>query len=107
MYDFYRWEYDYGHELNPDAPINLIHLLDCIGIIMKLIGHVKSDEVWNQTFNAVSSFHPTRSAYYTQKAIEFHLALPEFNHSKPSVGKTISSEKLKIVLDYDFKVLGL
>lgn len=23
MIDFYRWEYDYGHELNPDAPIKV------------------------------------------------------------------------------------
>jgi copper chaperone NosL len=23
MADFYRWEYDYGHELNPDAPIKV------------------------------------------------------------------------------------
>ena len=23
MVDFYRWEYDYGHELNPDAPIQV------------------------------------------------------------------------------------
>jgi copper chaperone NosL len=23
MSDFYRWEYDYGHELNPDAPIKV------------------------------------------------------------------------------------
>lgn len=23
MYDFYMWEYDYGHQLNPDAPIKV------------------------------------------------------------------------------------
>lgn len=92
---------------NPDAPINLIHQLDCIDIIMKLIGNPEPDEVWNQTFNGVSPFHPTREDYYTQKAVEFHLAPPEFNHSKPSMGKTILSEKLKIVLNYDFEVLGL
>lgn len=23
MYDFYMWEYDYGHNLNPDAPIKV------------------------------------------------------------------------------------
>lgn len=23
MYDFYIWEYDYGHQLNPDAPIKV------------------------------------------------------------------------------------
>ncbi len=92
---------------NPEAPINLIDQVDCIDLIIKLIDHTEPDEVWNETFNAVSTFHPTREEYYTQKAIEFHLALPEFNHSKPSMGKTISSEKLIRVLDYDFKVPNL
>lgn len=23
LYDFWRWEYDYGHNLNPDAPISI------------------------------------------------------------------------------------
>ena len=23
MIDFYKWEYDYGHNLNPDAPIKV------------------------------------------------------------------------------------
>ncbi|MGK9369102.1 hypothetical protein ACSSWA_09370 [Melioribacter sp. Ez-97] len=23
LYDFYKWEYDYGHNLNPDAPIKV------------------------------------------------------------------------------------
>ena len=87
---------------NPDAAINLIHQKDCIGIILKII----ETNSWNETFNAVTPFHPTRKIYYTQKAIELHLVLPKFNKEKPSVGKVISSEKLMETLDYTFQNLA-
>jgi hypothetical protein len=57
---------------------------------------------WGETFNAVAPFHPSRKAYYTQKAKEYNLELPIFVTSKPSVGKTISSDKLEKVLNYQF-----
>lgn len=88
---------------NPNAPINLIHQEDCIGIILKIVCHTELDEVWNETFNAVAPFHPTRKTYYTQKAIEHNLPLPEFDESKPSVGKTLSSNKVELILNYQFK----
>jgi nucleoside-diphosphate-sugar epimerase len=83
---------------NPDAPINLIHQEDCVGIILKII-ELNS---WNETFNAVAPFHPTRSAYYTQKAIDLNLVLPKFNPENVSIEKTILSEKIKTVLNYTF-----
>jgi len=88
---------------NPDAPINLIHQEDCIGIIEKIIREAQNESFsWNETFNAVAPFHPTRKKYYTQKAIEFNLPLPHFNESKPSIGKLIQSEKVERVLGYSF-----
>jgi nucleoside-diphosphate-sugar epimerase len=84
---------------NADAPINLIHQEDCIGIIEK----VMEKECWNEVFNAVAPHHPTRKKYYTQKAIDLNLPLPEFDENKTSVGKIISSEKLATVLNYKFK----
>ena len=83
---------------NPDAPINLIHQEDCIGIILKIIDR----NCWGETFNAVAPFHPNREEYYSQKAKENNLELPIFDHSKPSVGKTILSDKLEYVLKYQF-----
>jgi nucleoside-diphosphate-sugar epimerase len=93
---------------NPEAPINLIHQTDCIGIIETIIKkglrQAQSDkELKTETFNAVAPFHPTRKDYYTQKAIALNLALPEFDESKLSVGKIISSEKVESVLEYKFK----
>jgi nucleoside-diphosphate-sugar epimerase len=83
---------------NPNAPINLIHQEDCIGIISKII----ESNCWGETFNAVAPFHPSREDYYTQKAKEYNLELPIFTASKPSIGKTILSDKLKKVLNYQF-----
>ena len=88
---------------NPEAPINIIHLDDCIGIIEKIIQQGQNDNFnWNETFNAVAPFHPTRKEYYTQKAIELNLALPHFNENKPSIGKLISCEKVEHILGYSF-----
>jgi nucleoside-diphosphate-sugar epimerase len=84
---------------NPNKPINFIHQQDCIGIILKII----ETQTWNETFNAVAPFHPTRAAYYTQKAIEFNLVPPEFVYSASKSGKIISSEKLCQMLEYHFK----
>jgi nucleoside-diphosphate-sugar epimerase len=91
------------HLENPEAPINLIHQVDCIGIIQTIICHTELAEVSNETLNAVAPFHPTRKEYYTQKAIELKLPSPEFEESKPSIGKTITSEKVETVLNYTFQ----
>jgi nucleoside-diphosphate-sugar epimerase len=88
---------------NPNAPINLIHQEDCIGIIL---GILELDS-WNETFNAVTPFHPSRKEYYTQKAIDLNLDLPEFNAEKSTFGKTILSSKIETVLRYSFVKLKL
>ena len=87
------------HVENPEAPINLIHQIDCIGIIERIM----QLESWGETFNAVAPFHPTRKDYYTQKAAEMNLPLPEFNETKESIGKTILSDKVQTVLEYQFQ----
>ena len=83
---------------NPNAPINLIHQDDCIGIILKIIAF----DYWNETINAAAPFHPSRKDYYTQKAVDFKLALPEFNSENLTFGKTILSSKVENVLGYTF-----
>lgn len=83
---------------NPDAPVNLIHIEDCIGIIQKII----STDTWNTTMNAVAPSHPSRKAFYTQKALDENLIPPSFNHEIPSIGKTILSDYLIEKLNYSF-----
>lgn len=87
---------------NPEAPINLIHQSDCIEIIEKVI----EKDIWNVVFNAVAPFHPSRKEYYTNKAKELNLPLPQFNENQTSIGKRVDSDKLIQVLKYDFKNLG-
>lgn len=83
---------------NPDAPINLIHQSDCIYIIEEIIEQSK----WNEVFNAVAPFHPTRKEYYRQKAIEMNLSLPQFSSKESGLKKVISSEKIETFLNFQF-----
>jgi nucleoside-diphosphate-sugar epimerase len=89
---------------NPAAPINLIHQEDCIGIIEAIICHTENAcAELVEVFNAVAPFHPTRQEYYTNKAKELELVLPEFEENNNQFGKLISSKKLEETLHYTFK----
>lgn len=85
---------------NPDAPVNLIHQNDCIGIIEEIINQSK----WKEVFNAVAPFHPTREEYYTQKAKQRNLVEPQFSSEKSNIKKVISSKKIEDSLGYQFKL---
>jgi nucleoside-diphosphate-sugar epimerase len=89
---------------NPEAPVNMIHSEDCIGIIEKVLNFARDDNwEWNQTFNAVAPQHPTRKAYYHKKAENLNLPLPTFAENSESKGKIISSEKVETILGYSFQ----
>ena len=88
---------------NPNAPINLIHQKDCIGIIEKILEQAQDNKhFWNEIYNAVAPFHPSRKAYYTQKAMDLNLSIPEFVEDIESVGKIIMSDKVEKRLGYKF-----
>jgi hypothetical protein len=53
--------------------------------------------------NAVAPLHPSKREYYTQKAIELQLPLPEFEEKNKVTGKIISSEKIETYLNYKFQ----
>lgn len=84
---------------NPDAAVNLIHQNDCIGIIERIIER----DIWNETFNAVAPFHPKRKDYYTKKAMDLGLPLPQFAEVATSFGKIIDSSHLEKTLEYTFQ----
>ena len=84
---------------NPEAPINLIHKNDCIGMIEKII----EIDIWNEIFNGVYPNHPSRKEYYTQKATQMKLDAPKFEANQTSFGKLVSSEKSQKILGYVFK----
>lgn len=83
---------------DPKASVNLIHRDDCIGIVKEII----SKEAWGNVFNAVYPEHPSKEAYYSQKAKELQLEKPEFDRSEASKGKKIASVNLEFKLNYKF-----
>lgn len=85
---------------NGSAPVNLIHQEDCIGIIVTVL----EQNVWGEIFNAVAPFHPSRAAYYIQKANQLGLLPPQFSKENSSTGKVIASEKTEKKLKYSFKL---
>lgn len=91
---------------NPDAPINLIHQLDCIGIIETIIDkRLRQDQSdkWNETYNASGINSVTKRVYYTDKAQELGFQNPVFEEGI-SIGKQILSAKTEHELNYTFKV---
>lgn len=83
---------------NPDAPVNLLHLDDAVGMIVAWL----ADETIAGTFNIVAPEHPTRKNYYTAKAIEYQLAAPSFVASGGEHAKVIDGQ-LPEKLGYIFK----
>lgn len=85
---------------NPDGPVNLIHRKDCIGIINEIL----KQQIWNEVLNASTSPHPTRKTYYSRICHELEIPLPEFQIGTSSIGKTINTNKLVRLLNYNFQV---
>jgi len=88
---------------NPEGYINLIHRDDCIEIIEQII----LKNLWNETLNACADNHPKRREFYlkeTQKAGQSSII---FDENSKNEYKIITSEKLKNLLDYEFKYADL
>jgi nucleoside-diphosphate-sugar epimerase len=83
---------------NPKAPVNLIHLEDCVNICSDII----KNRVFGLTFNAAFNQHPTKSDYYTNKCKAQNLVPPSFNFLEESKGKIINSSFLVHKLKYKF-----
>lgn len=83
------------------APVNLIHRDDCIGIISKII----LQDAFGQIFNGVLPQHPTKSTYYSLQAKALGLTPPEFapEDEEDQTYKQVDSANLEIVLDYTFQ----
>ncbi|TLF45393.1 SDR family oxidoreductase [Maribacter aurantiacus] len=81
-----------------NAPVNLIHLEDCIGIITSII----QNNLWGEIINGVYPVHPTKKSYYTQKAQEKGLNPPSYNTSETENLKKITSCNPFITKNYVF-----
>lgn len=82
---------------NGNAPVNLIHLDDCIGIIQAIL----RDQLFGRIYHAAAPSHPSRSEFYTAAAEKAGLVLPEFVNELQE-WKIINSTKLENDLGYRF-----
>ena len=89
--------------LNSDAPINYIHLEDCIGIILSVIKKNK----WGKIYLGVTPFHPTKKNYFDNLCKKKRIKKLTFSSKKTVVNKEIDDNKIKSELDYTFKYPSL
>jgi len=82
---------------NGQAPVNLIHLDDCIGVIETLLHQQKFGGI----YHAAAPAHPTRSEFYTLAAQTADLSLPVFI-DELNEWKIIDPIKLQQALNYNF-----
>ncbi|HTH81600.1 MAG TPA: SDR family oxidoreductase [Mucilaginibacter sp.] len=84
---------------NGNAPVNLIHLTDCIGISEAIL----AQQAFSYIYNGCSPDHPSKSDFYTRAAITSNLEAPQFIEEKTS-WKIVSSVNVEAVLGYKYKV---
>jgi len=84
---------------NGDAPVNLIHLDDCIGISCAIL----SKQMFGYTYNASAPQHPSKAQFYTQAAEHSQLQQPQFANEKNN-WKIIESLNVPALLQYTYKV---
>lgn len=81
-----------------DAPVNLIHLDDCIGIVTALF----EKDFCGEIFNACGDAHPLRKDLYTHVAVAMKVKQPVFEENENPRYKIISNDKVKNFLSYRF-----
>lgn len=84
---------------NGQAPVNLIHLSDCLGITLKIL----EDSAFGEVYNACSPEHPSRAFFYTNAAIQSNLQLPQFKDELLN-WKQVNSIRVNERLNYTFEV---
>jgi nucleoside-diphosphate-sugar epimerase len=87
---------------NGNAPVNLIHLNDCIGIS----GAIIDQKAFGHTYNACTPNHPTKKEFYTKATLRMRLQQPEFLDEKKD-WKIISSLYVEQILNYQYRVSSL
>ena len=82
---------------NGQAPVNLIHLADCIGITLSIL----ENKAFGYIFNACAPSHPSRQDFYTRASIASGLAKPDFMDELLN-WKRITSINTDRLLNYQF-----
>lgn len=80
------------------VPVNLVHLDDCIGSIIKIIDL----GAWGRTYNVCHSDHPLKTEYYPKMSEGIGLEPPQFNPHLED-WKIVSSDKFIHETGYGFQ----
>jgi len=104
--------------INGDAPVNVIHQQDAVGIIMRLLTYMnetshqpiqikyspkKAIQQETSIFNGVSCTHPSRKNFYQLAANVLNLMPPQFDDSKALLeSKIVYTKKIQDKLNYQF-----
>lgn len=83
---------------NGNAPVNLIHLNDCIHIIKAVF----LNSWYGEIINGVHPDHPTKRDYYIEEARKRDLQEPDYQEDTTQKGKIIVSKTLLTVKNYKF-----
>jgi nucleoside-diphosphate-sugar epimerase len=78
------------------APINLIHLDDCIGVLRAVI----EQNAWGEVFNACSTTHPDKREFYSYVRRLVNEQPPTFDDETALHYKIVSNDKIKQQLAY-------
>jgi len=85
---------------NGNAPVNLIHRDDCIGILTEIV----KQDAFGHIFNAVMPAHPLKKIYYKEQALKLGLEVPQYEEGIPDeIFKQVDSIHLSALLNYTFK----
>ncbi|RZK17787.1 MAG: SDR family NAD(P)-dependent oxidoreductase [Flavobacterium sp.] len=84
---------------NGMAPINLIHLNDCIGITMQII----SQNAFGLIINGCAPHHPSKQDFYTAAALRSSFPKPSFIEELKT-WKTITSTQTPYYLKYKYLI---
>lgn len=82
----------------PEAPVNMLHLDDAVGVIRAVI----DQGTWGHTLNVCAGQHPTRRQFYEAATAQLGLPAPQFLADGRG-GKQISTAQLHRVVQYAFR----
>jgi nucleoside-diphosphate-sugar epimerase len=87
-----------GKIKNANAPINLIHRVDCLKIITEII----KQNVWGVVFNACSDTHPLKKDFYPLAAKSIGIEAAKVELDTNSAFKIVDNQKIKKQLQLEF-----
>ena len=76
---------------NPQAPVNLIHKADAIG----LLRYLADQAPWQSIYNGVAPWHPTKQDFFEQAAKEMQLPLPKFTEEPGNTNKIVTDPQIE------------